>query len=113
MRFCKAKSCRLLLTEDADPSAFSSRRKEMRTGRRQATSWEPVGEEGGIRNINELHLGKNNPNSPHIILFESGIIIPAYGACACGHACLEHMAGGGQSSPCRLGCQEALGIACF
>lgn len=83
MRFCKAKSCRLLLTEDADPSAFSSRRKEMRTGRRQATSWEPAGEEGGSGRLMSLTWGENNPDSPHIILFVSGVIIPANGACAC------------------------------
>lgn len=41
MRFCKAKSCKFLSMEVADPRAFSSKRKEMRMGRRQVTSWEP------------------------------------------------------------------------
>lgn len=41
MRFCKAKSCKFLIIEGADARAFSSKRKEMRIGRRQATSWEP------------------------------------------------------------------------
>lgn len=60
MRFCKAKSCRLLITEVADPRALSSRRKEMRTGRRQATSWEPVGEKGhssGFKHTPAHHVG--------------------------------------------------------
>lgn len=87
------------------------RRWEQAEGRPPAGSlWGRKGESGTLMSFT---WGENNPNSPHIILFESGIIIPAYGECACGHACLEHMAGGGQSSPCRLGCQEALEIACF
>lgn len=42
MRFCKAKSWRFLIIEVADPRACSSKTKEMRMGRRQATSWEPA-----------------------------------------------------------------------
>lgn len=40
IRFCKAKSWSFLITEVADPRAFSSKTKEMRMGSRQATSWE-------------------------------------------------------------------------
>lgn len=37
IRYCKANSCRLLAGLVADPRAFSSRRKEMSIGKKQAT----------------------------------------------------------------------------
>lgn len=58
MRFCKAKSWRFLITEVADPRAFSSKTKEMRMGSRQATSWEPA------KDTDRVSAGSRDANVP-------------------------------------------------
>lgn len=115
MRFCKAKSCRLLVIEVADPRAVSSNRKEMRMGRRQATSSEPRVRKGKVQGgrVNSSLGEKLTLISSHTVLPVSGInIIPVYRVCV--HVsmcpCVSVLV---QSPHVSKAGQEAPGITCF